>query len=240
MPSPDDTRPHAARRRPWRWLPWTIGVALLAAVIAGAVQVSEAREFARIAERAAPWWLALAVLLQAGTYLAAGQVFRRVAEAGGHDLSLVRAFRLSLTKLFADQALPSGGLSGRVVVASDLEREGVPRRVIAAGVVVDLVSYHAAYVVSLALALGITALRAEASAIMLLVSLAFILFGVGLSVVVLSLWPWPYARCRRRVATAATTSARSASPGSSPSSTVPSRARARPSPRSPRWACRSR
>jgi len=163
------------------------GAALVAAVIFGALHFAEAQDFARLAERAEPWWLILAVVLQMGTYVAAGQVFRRAARAGGHSLSLATACRLSLTKLFADQAVPSAGLSGTVVLANGLAQRGIPRPVAAAGIVVDLVSYYLAYVLSLALALVIIAVRGEASTIILLVSLVFFLFGIGLSAGVLAL-----------------------------------------------------
>jgi Mg2+-importing ATPase len=170
-----------------RWLPWLFGVALLAAVIFGARHFSEAEDFARLTERAEPWWLALAIVFQLGTYLAQGQVFRLVAQAGRFSLGLATACRLALAKLFVDQAVPSGGLSGTVVLANGLERRGMPRATVAAGIVVDLASYYAAYVLSLAVALVIAAARGEASTILLLVSLVFFLFAIALSVLVLAL-----------------------------------------------------
>src|SRR5437762_990815 len=86
----------SSARKSLRWLSWIFGVALLAAVVAGVLHFAEARELARTAEHAQPWWLALAVLLQIGTYVGVGQVFRRVVRARGHSLSLAAACRLSL------------------------------------------------------------------------------------------------------------------------------------------------
>jgi Mg2+-importing ATPase len=160
---------------------------MVAAVIVGALHFSEAREFAQLTERAEPWWLALAVVFQSGTYLAQGQVFRCVAHAGRFSLSLATACRLGLAKLFIDQAIPSAGLSGTVVLANALEQRGMARSVIAASIVVDLASYYAAYVLSLAVALVITAVRGETRTIIVLISLVFFLFGIGLSVMVLAL-----------------------------------------------------
>jgi len=148
-----------------RWLPLAFGFVLLVAVVVAALHFAEARELERIVEQAEPWWLALALLCQAGTYAAAGQVFRGVARAGGYPLSLATAYRLSLTKLFVDQAVPSAGLSGTVVLANGLQKQGMARSVVAAGVVVDLASYYAAYVLGLGIALVITAIRGEANAI---------------------------------------------------------------------------
>jgi len=58
---------------PSGWLSLFVGVALLAAVIAAALRFSEERAFIRLAERAEPWWLMAALLLQAATYVAQGR-----------------------------------------------------------------------------------------------------------------------------------------------------------------------
>jgi hypothetical protein len=50
------------------WLSWILSGALLVAGIAAAFHFSEERAFVRVAQDAKPWWLAVAVLLQAGTY----------------------------------------------------------------------------------------------------------------------------------------------------------------------------
>ena len=121
-----------------------------------ALHVSEGREFIDVAERAKPWWLVLAVCLQGATYLAQGEIFRRVPRAAGYHLPLTAAYELSLAKLFIDQALPSAGIGSTIVVAKALERRAVPRAVVAASMVINIASYHAAYVVCLGIALAIT------------------------------------------------------------------------------------
>ena len=138
-----------------RRLPWLFGVALLVVVILAVRHVSEARDFARLSQQAQPWWLLLAVALQAGTYISQGQVYRMIAHVSRMTLGLFRAARLSLTKLFVDQAIPSGGLSGTVVVAGALQREGIPRRVVAAGIVVDFAGNYVSYVLCLVVALAV-------------------------------------------------------------------------------------
>jgi P-type Mg2+ transporter len=180
-------RPGSSPRSSLRWLSWVSGVVMVAAVVVAALHFAEARELARIAEDAQPWWLALAVMLQLATYVAAAQVFRRVVRAGGHSLNVATGCRLSLMKLFVDQAVPSAGLSGTVVLADGLERRGIPRPVVAAGIVVELASYYGAYVLSLVLALVVSARRGEVSTIVWLVSLVFFAFALGLTAVILAL-----------------------------------------------------
>jgi len=175
------------RSSPKQWIRWLAGIAALAAVIMVARHFSEAKDFALLAERAEPSWFVVAVILQAATYLSQGQVYRSVVIVGGRRLGLGTAYRLSLTKLFVDQAIPSGGLSGTVVLANGLERQGIPRSVVAAAIVVDIASYHALYVLSVAVALGIAGAHGAKSTIVLLGSSVFVVFSIALTVLVLVL-----------------------------------------------------
>jgi Mg2+-importing ATPase len=163
------------------------GTVALGAVVALALHLSEGREFLRIAEQAQPWWLLVAAALQASTYLSEGQVWRGIARAAGFPLSLRAAYGLSLTKLFVNQALPSAGISGTVVVARSLERRGVNRPAVMAGVVVDTASYHVMYVVCLAAALIISLVHNQASPLIELAAAVFAVFAIGMAVVVLAL-----------------------------------------------------
>ena len=115
-------------RKATRWFSWLAGVAVVAAVIVAALHVSEEREFVRLAEDARPGWLIVAVLLQVGTYLAQAEILRLVTAAAHVRIPLATACKLSLAKLFVDQALPSVGLSGTVVVARDARATRGPAR----------------------------------------------------------------------------------------------------------------
>ncbi|MCC7178825.1 MAG: flippase-like domain-containing protein [Acidobacteria bacterium] len=160
---------------------WLLGAALLAAVVAAALHFSEERAFVRIAERAEPWWLAAALALQAGTYLAQGGVWRRVALQSGYTLARREAFELGLAKLFADQALPSGGLSSSLLVDRALAGRDLPPAVVKASVLINLASYYLAYTVALVVALVIVARRGQGNAIILVASALFLLFSLGVS-----------------------------------------------------------
>jgi Mg2+-importing ATPase len=161
-----------------------LGAALLAAVIAATLHISEERAFIRLIERAQPWWLAAAFALQAATYLAQGSIWRRVTTAAGCPLSRSTAFELGLAKLFADQALPSGGLSSAMLITKALERRHVPATAVRASVLVDIASYHAAYGLALLAALGIASQGGYANLFVVTPAVLFLLFSVGLSVTV--------------------------------------------------------
>jgi len=170
-----------------RWLSWLLGAALLAAVVVAALHFSEERAFVQLAERAEPVWLVVAVLLQAGTYLAQGGIWRRVGAAAGYRLSRKAAFELSLAKLFADQALPSAGLSSSILIAKALEQRHVPPAAVKASVLINIASYHLAYVVALAGALVIVAWHEQTNALVVVTAVLFLLFSLGLSAAVLVL-----------------------------------------------------
>lgn len=177
------------------WLPWLIGVALLVTVIAIALRFAEWREFVRIAEQAHPWWLVLAIALQGATYLAHGQIWRNVIAAAGVSIPIPVIYRLSLAKLFVDQALPSGGLSGTVLMERALEERAIPRRVVMAAVVVTTATYYAAYMLCLAIALIALVIMGQAHKLAIVAVIIFIPFGAALIVAVLAL----SGRQRRRI-----------------------------------------
>ncbi|TAK01186.1 MAG: flippase-like domain-containing protein [Candidatus Manganitrophaceae bacterium] len=170
-----------------QWIPWVLGIALLFAVVAAALHFSEAQAFVGLAEQVEPGWFLLALLLQAGTYLAQGEIWRIVGRAASRPLPLLRAYELSLSKLFIDQALPSSGISGTVVLARALEARGMPRSVVMAGVVVNLASYNAVYAISLGAALLITIVRHQANLFFEIVSILFLLYGVTVTLAILAL-----------------------------------------------------
>jgi Mg2+-importing ATPase len=175
-------------RRGAHWKAWLSGMILLGAVVTVALHFSEGHEFIRLAERAEPWWLTVAVLLQAGTYLVQSQIWRTVAHAARFPLSLSFAYRLSLAKLFVDQALPTGGISGTVIVAKTLEDRGMPRAAVMGGVVVvNTAAYYAAYVLNLIMALAVTAIHHRLNGLIVVTTLLFVAFSIGFAVVLLVL-----------------------------------------------------
>ena len=87
------------------WLSWMIGAAILVVVVLAAVNVTDGREFVGVAERATTWWLVVALCLQGVTYLAQGEIFRRLPRGGVYRLPLTAAYALSLAKLFIDQTI---------------------------------------------------------------------------------------------------------------------------------------
>jgi len=102
-----------------------VGVFSLAALIGAVLNFGEINAFARQAADASPEWLGGALLSQCGAFLCAAFVWWVVLHRLDHRLSLLDLTPLSVAKLFADQALPSGGLSGAFFILQALRRRGV-------------------------------------------------------------------------------------------------------------------
>ncbi len=170
-----------------RWVSWVLGAALLVAVVWAALHFSEERAFVRLARQARPAWLGVAVCLQVGTYVAQGAIWRLTGRAAGHPLSRRAALELSLAKLFADQALPSAGMSSSVLVAKALERRELPAPAVNAAVLINIASYHAAYVLALAAALVFLHWRGGSNVLVMTAAVLFFLFSAGLCLAVLGL-----------------------------------------------------
>lgn len=166
---------------------WLFGLAALAAVVAVAAHFAEMRELWSAVRKAKPAWLFSALALQALTYVAQGEIFCDVARAGRCGLRRIAAYRISLIKLFFDQALPSAGLSGTAVAAGALKRVGMPRQLVAASVIVSIASYEIAYATSLLAALPVVAAHGGVSGWLELGVSVFALAALSWSVCVLAL-----------------------------------------------------
>lgn len=171
--------PVAGRQQ--RWFPWLLGLATLAAVVVVSLHLTEERELVVLAERAEPRWLMLALMLQALTYLAQSGVWRIVLQRSGTPLPWSYAYRLSLAKLFVDQALPTVGVSGTLVVVEALQSRTLGRRAVMSVIAVDTLSFYLTYAGGLVLALLVLARRHEvtwplliAAAVLLLLAAAVI------------------------------------------------------------------
>lgn len=157
------------------------GVLLLAVVIAVAAHFGKPEEYARLLKQAKPFWLVVATLLQVLTYVCAGGVWQRALVRQGHSRSLLELVRLGVVKLFMDQAVPSAGISGNVLVARALKRRGLPPRSATATVLAGLIAFYIAYGIAVVTALVILWLTAHVSRFILILTTIFaVLIGLFL------------------------------------------------------------
>jgi glycosyltransferase 2 family protein len=140
---------------PWRAAPWLFGLASLAALILVVLKVGELERFARLAHGAKPEWLLLALALQIATYACTASVWQRSLASGGAPYPLRSLIPLSLAKVFIDQLLPTGGLSGAVILVRGLARRGIDAAIAGQTLLVALVSFYSAYLIATLAALAV-------------------------------------------------------------------------------------
>jgi len=189
-------QPH---RQHSRWWITFLGIAVIAGVIVVATHFSDVRMLFQLMRKAIPGWLAAALIAQAGTYFTQAEIWRVVGRKSGTSLPMSLLYKLALSKLFVDQALPSAGVSGTVVVAKSLSGRGLSNGAVVAAVVINTTSFFSAYVVALAVALAIALKSGHASSLIVWVSVAFMLLGAGLTAGMLALTPERLGRIPKRI-----------------------------------------
>jgi hypothetical protein len=163
-PSAEQSRGSRDQRKARIYGRWVLGLLLLGAIIAVVVHAGDLHRFAVLARQSRPEWLLVGAVMQAFTYVAATVVWFMALRAAGAEVQLRRLLPLGLVKLFADQSLPSSGVSGAVLVFECIQRRGVSPRLAVTGLLVSLVSRSAAYLLVLAAALLILWSRHDARA----------------------------------------------------------------------------
>ena len=164
---------------------WLTGGVLLVALVVAVAHLGEGRRFAELLREARPAWLGVAMLFQAGTYLCAAGVWQRALRASGVRRGVGGLVPLGLAKLFADQALPSAGLSGTLLVVRALLRRGVSRGVSVAAMLAGLMSYYVAYAIAVAVSLAVLWRHGELHRALVVLAFLFSLPAAGVPLAIL-------------------------------------------------------
>lgn len=159
---------------------WLVGLLLLAGVILMASHLGELEQFARMAREAEPGWLVLALLLQLGTYASVSAVWYVPLRRAGQRQPLLSLIPLGIAKLFADQSLPSAGMSGTAFFIAALSRRGIPDPLCMATLLLSLVGFYGAYLLVAALALLLLYWHHRLQPWIELVALAFAVVAVAI------------------------------------------------------------
>lgn len=166
---------------------WFMGVLLLGALLVVATHWSEQEELARLLRESQPRWLLAGAAFQLLTYVCAAGVWQRAFAWGGGGPRLASLVPLGLAKLFTDQALPSIGMSGTLVVVRGLERRGVPRTTAVAAMLTGLAAYYLAYFAGTLATITILWRRGELRLAILLPAALIGLFAAGVPLAMFAL-----------------------------------------------------
>jgi hypothetical protein len=126
-----------------------------------------------------------ALAAQVATYLFASLSWRQVLMRAGQPRPFRTLFRLSIAKLYTDQAVPTGGVSGTILVVKALARRGVPSQVAMAALLVSMVSNYSADVIAAVICLVVLWLHHDADGTTIALVSAFVLIEVAIPTAVL-------------------------------------------------------
>ena len=113
------------------------------------------------------------------TYVAAGAIWQEVLKQSGHAQSLASLATLAIVKLFADQAIPIGGMSGTILLMHGLARRDIPPRITMAALLVDMVTYYGAYLIVVLIGVGLLLANHKANGLILVGAAVFTIMVVA-------------------------------------------------------------
>ena len=171
-------------------LSWAVGLLGFLALIFAVLHFGSLERVVALARSARPAWLLLAVVVQAATYVCAALVWRQALKRAGNPRSLRTLVPLGIAKLFTDQVLPSGGISGTMLVVSGLIRRRVPAKVAMAAMLAGLVSYDIGYLIVVLASAGILWLHSRTNLALLSGVAVFAIITVAIPTAVLGLKRW--------------------------------------------------
>jgi uncharacterized protein (TIRG00374 family) len=168
------------------WRNWLLALLLTGALIFAAFHWGDVKKFAELIAKAEPLWLLAALLLQLATYVALAWEWSLVLRSGGCPAPFWRLLPLTLSKHFADQTVPTAGMSGNVVVTDRLIGIGASRGTAVAAVILTIVAYYASYAITAVVVLGLLWAHGNTSWLVAGVMAAF--FALAAAIPALAFW----------------------------------------------------
>jgi uncharacterized protein (TIRG00374 family) len=169
-----------------RWRRWIFPVLLFGALIVAVLHFGDLKKFAQLLEKAQPAWLVVGLALQAATYWFLSAQWWLALKHAGSPLSMKELLPLTITKLFADQVVPTAGVSGNVLLVDRLCAKKVPRENAVAATILAIIAYYLSYAVSTVAAVALLWVRGKLS--LLLLGLAALLLAVAAAIPAGALW----------------------------------------------------
>ena len=174
---------------------------LIAGIVVAVLHWGDVKKFGQLVTESKPLWLAAAALLQLATYVGLAAQWWLVLRRGrtpeeGGDL-----FRLTFAKHFADQVIPTAGVSGNVLLLDRLVSLGVPRANAVAALLLQIIAYYLSYALGALWVLVVLWWKSRMSVLLTGAVLVFLVVAAGIPA--LTLWlhrrgkgrlPWLLAR----------------------------------------------
>jgi uncharacterized protein (TIRG00374 family) len=168
------------------WRSWLLAVLLIAGVVIAVIHWGDVKKFAALVAHSKPLWLVAAAVAQLLTYVALAIEWALVLRAGKCHAPFGKLLGLTVAKHFADQMVPTAGMSGNVVVVDRLQAIGASKPVALATLIMTIVAYYASYGVVSLIALVLLWVHGHTSWVILgLISASL---GLSAAVPALALW----------------------------------------------------
>ena len=175
----------AVKRGASNWRSWLLAGLLIAGVVLAALHWGDVKKFAALMTHSRPLWLGVAALLQLGTYSGLAAQWWLTLRRGRTPKPLGELFRLTLAKYFADQVIPTAGVSGNVVLVDRLVRLGVPRGNAVAALLLQVMAYYGSYAMGALLVLVVLWLKSRMSLLLGGAVLLFLVVACGIPALIL-------------------------------------------------------
>lgn len=167
------------------WRSWVLAALLIAGVALAAMHWGDVKKFGKLLTEAKPVWLLAAFGLQLTTYLGLS-VQWWVALRKGHTPERVGdLFRLTFAKHFADQVVPTAGLSGNVLLVDRLVNLGVPRSNAVAALLLQIIAYYLSYALGALWVLVVLWWKSRMSLLLSGAVLVFLVIAIAIPLLVL-------------------------------------------------------
>ncbi len=163
-------------RRAWPWLKYVVGLALAGlALWALTGRTGELSGASSYLAHLRWWWLALAVVAEAGSLAAFALVQQRLLEAGGVHLSTARLWAVTVASTAIANSMPAGPVVSSVFAFRQYRRGGADEAL--AGWTLAAVFVALAVTLALVAAVGVTVAGAEGAGLDLVAVTAGVLVG---------------------------------------------------------------
>ena len=168
------------------WRSWLLAILLIAGVVVAVLHWGDVKQFAALVSHSQPLWLLAGAGAQLLTYVALALQWRQVLRAAKCRAPFGKLLGLTVSKHFADQMVPTAGMSGNVVVVDRLQAIGASRAVALATLIITIIAYYASYGVVSFIALILLWLHGHSSWVV--IGLIGASLGLSAGVPALALW----------------------------------------------------
>lgn len=162
------------------WRNWLLAILLIGAVVVAVLHWGDVRKLAALLKTARPQWLAVAAALQLGTYAGLAAQWSLTLRKARTPRKPGALFRLTFAKHFADQVVPTAGVSGNFVLVDRLVSLGVPRGNAVAALLLQIVAYYISYAGGALWVLAVLWWKDRASWLLTMAVLVFLIVAAGI------------------------------------------------------------